>query len=250
MNATMSAPKTAMILAAGLATRMRPLTDHTAKPLLMLGGRSLLDHALDRLRAAGVERAVVNAHWQAEQVIEHLARRAAPPRVTVLREETLLETGGGVRAALPELGPDPFFVVNGDAYWLDGPRSALARLTDALGEEPEEALDGAVLVNRTFQVHADVGMGDFHVDKWGGMRRRREREVAAYVYAGVQLIRPRLLDGMPDGAFSMNLAWDRAIEAGRLRAVVHDGVWFHLSTPSDLADAEHLLQARWTAETW
>ena len=243
----MSAPASAMILAAGLATRMRPLTDHTAKPLLMLSGRSLLDHALERLHAAGVERAVVNAHWQAEQVEAHLARRAgAPPRTTVLREETLLETGGGVRAALPELGPDPFFVVNGDAYWLDGPRSALARLTDAMDDE----FDGVVLVNRTFQVHADVGMGDFHVDKWGSMRRRREREVAAYVYAGVQLIRPRLLDGMPDGAFSMNLAWDRAIEAGRLRAVVHDGVWFHLSAPSDLADAEHLLQARWTAETW
>lgn len=235
-----------MILAAGLAKRMRPLTDETAKPLLTLAGRALIDHALDRLRAEEVERVVVNAHWQAARVAEHLDRRTGGPPTTVRREERLLDTGGGVRAALPELGPDPFYVVNGDAYWLDGPRSALSRLRDGLTED----LDAVLLVNRTFQVHADVGMGDFHVDKWGGMRRRKEREVAAYVYAGVQLIRPCLLEGMPDGAFNMNLAWDRAMAAGRVRALVHDGVWFHLSTPSDLADAEHLLRARWTAETW
>lgn len=236
----------AMILAAGLAKRMRPLTDETAKPLLRLSGRALIDHALDRLREAGVERVAVNAHWQADKVAGHLARRTQAPETVVLREARLLDTGGGVRAALPVLGEAPFFVVNGDAYWLDGPRAALTRLADAL----EDDLDGVLLVNRTFQVHADVGMGDFHVDKWGAMRRRKEREVAAYVFAGVQLIRPRLLDAMPDGPFGMNAAWDRAIDAGRLRAVVHDGVWFHLSTPSDLADAEHLLHARWTAETW
>src|SRR6202034_3031994 len=136
----------------------------------------------------------------------------------LLREEKLLETGGGVRAALAVLGPDPFFVVNGDAFWLNGPISALVRLAVVF----DDSVDGVLLVQRTSHVHAEVGMGDFALDKWGTPRRRLEREVAPYIYAGVQLIHPRLLGGMPDGAFSMNRAWDRALATGRLRAVVHD----------------------------
>jgi len=236
-----------MVLAAGLGTRMRPLTTATAKPLLPLGGRSLLDHALDRLAAVGVARVVVNAFWQADRVAAAVAtRQAAAPAVTVLRETALLDTGGGVKAALAQLGPAPFYVVNGDAFWLDGPRPALARLAEAFA--PGD-VDGVLLVHRTCQVHAEVGPGDFVLDPWGGLRRRREREIAPYVYAGVQLIAPALLDGMPEGPFSMNLAWDRALAAGRLRAVVHDGLWFHLSTPADLADAEAMLQAQFTGET-
>ena len=236
-----------MVLAAGLGTRMRPLTVETAKPLLPLGGRSLLDHALDRLAAVGVARVVVNAFWQADRVVAAVAaRRAHAPAVEVLREAVLLETGGGVKAALGQLGPAPFYVVNGDAFWLDGPRPALARMAAAfaLGD-----VDGVLLVHRTCQVHAEVGPGDFVLDPWGGFRRRREREIAPYVYAGVQLIAPALLDGMPEAPFSMNLAWDRALAAGRLRAVVHDGLWFHLSTPADLADAEAMVQAQFTGET-
>ena len=237
-----------MLLAAGLGQRMRPLTENTAKPLLPLGGKALLDHALDRLVEAGVETVVVNAFWQADRVAARLAARATagqPPHTILRRETELLDTGGGTRAALDLLGSGPFYVVNGDAFWLNGTTPALRRLADAL----DPALDGVLLVHRTFQVHADVGFGDFAVDKWGNLRRRAEREVAPYIYAGVQLITPALLHAMPDGAFSMNRAWDRAIEAGRLSAVVHDGLWFHLSTPSDLADAETVLHARMTGES-
>jgi len=237
-------PRAAMVLAAGLATRMRPLTDHTAKPLLMLGGRTLLDHALDHLVDAGVATAAVNAHWQADAVAAHLARRPSPPRTVLLREPSLLETGGGVRAALAILGADPFFVVNGDAFWLNGPISALQRLAASF----DDSIDGVLLLQRTAHVHADVGLGDFSLDKWGVPRRRKEREVVPYIYAGVQLIHPSLLAGMPEGAFSMNRAWDGALAAGRLRAVVHDGMWFHLSTPPDLAEAEQVLQARITGD--
>jgi MurNAc alpha-1-phosphate uridylyltransferase len=239
-----ASPRSAMVLAAGLATRMRPLTDHTAKPLLMLDGHTLLDHALDHLVAAGVETVAVNAHWHADAVATHLARRISPPRTVLLREANLLETGGGVRAALTVLGPDPFFVVNGDAFWLNGPIPALRQLAEAF----DDHLDGVLLVQRTSHVHAEVGRGDFALDKWGIPRRRHEREVVPYIYAGLQLIHPRLLAGMPEGAFSMNRAWDSALAAGRLRAVVHDGMWLHLSTPSDLAEAEQILQARITGD--
>lgn len=240
-------PRRAMLLAAGLGSRMRPLTDRTAKPLLPLGGRPLIEHALERLAEAGVETVVVNAHWHAERLAEYLRRRADRPPRTVLRHETaLLETGGGVKAALDLLGPDPFFVVNGDAFWVDGPQPALLRL--AAGFDAREA-DGVLLVHRTFQVQADVGLGDFTVDQWGGLHRRGERAVAPYTYAGLQLVSPTLLDGTPDAAFSMNLAWDAAMARGRLRAVVHDGLWFHLSMPADLTEAESILQARLTGDT-
>lgn len=238
-------PRTAMLLAAGLGTRMRPLTDRTAKPLLPLGGRALIDHALDRLAEAGVETVVVNTHWRAERVAAHLATRTSP-RIILSPEASLLETGGSVKAALDRLGPQPFFVVNGDAFWVDGPVPALTRLAAAF--DPDR-IDGVLLVHRAFQVSADVGFGDFAVDPWGVPRRRRERELVPYIYAGLQLIAPALLAGSPDGAFSMNRAWDAAMEGGRLRAVVHDGLWFHLSTSADLADAESVLQARLTGDT-
>src|ERR1700722_7842626 len=200
-------PRSAMVLAAGLATRMRPLTNTTAKPLLTLGGRTLLDHALNHLVDAGVETVAVNAHWQAGAGAAHLARRTPPPATVLLREENLLETGGGVRAALSVLGADPFFVVNGDAFWLNGPISALCRLAEVF----DDSVDGVLLVHRTSHVHADVGLGDFALDKWGKPRRRKEREVVPYIFAGVQLMHLRLLAGMPEAAFSMNSAWDPAL---------------------------------------
>ena len=236
-------PSKAMILAAGLGTRMRPLTATTPKPLLELCGKSLLDHAFDRLLEVGVEDVVVNAHWKAEQIEARLAARQAAgqkPRTGLMREAVLLDTGGSVRAALPLLGREPFYVINGDAYWLDGPRPALTRLAQAF--DPAE-MDAVLLVHRGFQVRAEVGFGDFAVDKWGRPSRRAERQVVPYIYAGVQLIAPALLDTLPAGPCSLNLAWDRAIAADRLRVVVHDGLWFHLSTPEDLADAEQLLHA-------
>ena len=169
-----------MLLAAGLGTRMRPLTDRTAKPLLPLGGRPLIDHALDRLAEAGVETVVVNAHWHAELIAAHLRARATRPPRTVLRwEATPLETGGGVKAALDLLGPDPFFVVNGDAYWVDGPRAALDRLAAAF--DPRQ-VDGVLLVHRTCQVHAEVGYGDFAVEFVGrAAPARRTRSGALYL---------------------------------------------------------------------
>jgi N-acetyl-alpha-D-muramate 1-phosphate uridylyltransferase len=239
-----SPPRSAMILAAGLATRMRPLTDETAKPLLTLGGRTLLDHALDHLRDQGVKRVVVNAFWQAERVIAHLRKRSPPPETIAVRETDLLDTGGGVRNALSLLGADPFYVINGDAFWLNGPTPALNRLAGVLAP----GVDVVLLVHRTFQVHAETGFGDFALNQLGVPRRRREREVVPYLFAGASLMRPALLDGMPHGAFSLNLAWDRAMEAGRIRAVVHDGIWFHLSTPADLAEAERVLEARHTGD--
>jgi MurNAc alpha-1-phosphate uridylyltransferase len=238
----MTRPRSAMVLAAGLGTRMRPLTTHTAKPLLPLGGRTLLDHALDRLSAAGVETVVVNVHWHADRVADHLATHwRTGPRIVLQRERELLETGGAVRAALDVLGPAPFFVVNGDAFWLDGPTPALGRVGAAWEAAGSDAV---LLVHPTYLVQGGADGGDFFVDSLGRVRRPRQHEVAPFRYAGIQLLRPALFASAPAGRFSMNLLWDRAIEAGRLSAVVHDGSWFHLSTPPDLADAESNLQAR------
>jgi MurNAc alpha-1-phosphate uridylyltransferase len=229
----------AMVLAAGLGLRMRPLTATTAKPLLMLQGRSLLDRALDRLEAAGVGQAVVNAHWHADKVAAAVAGRARP-RITLQREEAPLETGGGVTRALPHLGAGPFAVANGDSVWLDGPTPALTRLAAAF--DPAR-MDGLLLLVRSAQVDGEVGRGDFMLDPLGRLRRPKEREMAPYIFAGVQILSPALFEGAPGGAFSLNRLYNRAIEAGRLYALVHDGVWFHLSTPPDLERAEVAMRA-------
>ncbi|EFH09464.1 nucleotidyltransferase family protein [Pseudoroseomonas cervicalis] len=226
----------AMVLAAGLGTRMRPLTEATPKPLLPLAGRTLLDHALDRVEAGGIGNLVVNAHWFPEQVEAVCAARANPPRV--LREEEAQETGGGVRDALPLLGEDPFLVVNGDAFWLDGPSPTLERLAARFDAEKMDAL---LLLVRSALVESEVGRGDFLLDPLGRARRPKEREIAPYVYAGVQIVHPRLFQDAPQGRFGMMTLWQRAIEAERLYGLVHDGAWFHLSTPVDLRRAEAAL---------
>jgi len=225
----------AMVLAAGLGTRMRPLSAAMPKPLLPLAGRSLLDHALDRLTDAGVANTVVNAHWLADQVADCVAARSAP-RITLQREETLLETGGGVTRALPALGDAPFAVVNGDAFWLDGPYPALTRLAAAF--DPER-MDGLLLLIRTAQIAGEVGRGDFMLDPMGA----EEGEVSPYLFGGVQILSPALFVEAPSGAFSLNRLYNRAIEAGRLYGLVHDGLWFHLSTPTDLDHAEDVLRS-------
>lgn len=228
----------AMVLAAGLGTRMRPLTDSLPKPLLALEGRSLLDHALDRLEEVGVTEAVVNAHWFPDKIAATMAARSSP-RIHLQNEETLLETGGGVRLALPHFHDAPFAVVNGDAFWLNGPTPALTRLAAAF--DPAE-MDGLLLLVRTTQVDGTVGRGDFMLDPLGRLRRPKERELAPYLFGGVQILSPRAFDGSPEGPFSLNRLYDRAIEAGRLYGLVHDGLWFHLSTPRDLDSAAEQLR--------
>lgn len=228
----------AMVLAAGLGTRMRPLTDDRPKPLLMLEGSSLLHHAMDRLRDAGIGRVVVNAHWHADQVAAAVAAR--DPHALVLRETVLLETGGGVTAALPHLGDAPFAVVNGDAFWLDGPAPALRRMAAAY--DPAE-MDALLLLVRTSQVDGEAGRGDFLLDPLGRARRPKEREIAPYLFGGVQILSPALFEGASVAPFSLLRLYERAAESGRLFGLVHDGAWFHLSTPRDLDRAETLLRA-------
>ncbi len=238
-------PRTAMILAAGRGERLRPLTDTLPKPLVTVGGRPIIDRALDRLVDAGVERVVVNVHHHAPALIAHLDAWDGPLEIAISHEETPLETGGGVRHALPLLGSDPVLVINGDAIWLDGPRKALWRLADRW--EPE-TMDALLLTMLTPRVIGYCGRGDWRLQPDGQVSRRREWEIAAYVYASVQIIKPALFRDGPTGAFSTNLIWDHLIEAERLFAVVHDGAWFHVNAPDELAEIDPLLEernARW-----
>jgi MurNAc alpha-1-phosphate uridylyltransferase len=223
-------PKSAMVLAAGLGTRMRPLSDAVPKPMVEIAGRTLLDHAIDRLELVGVERVVVNVHYRADQIVEHLSKRKRP-KIIFSREETLLDTGGGVGRALPWLD-ETFFVVNGDVMWLDGAALALARLAAAF--EPER-MDALLLFQRIAAAVGYEGDGDFFLDPLGIPRRRREREIAPYIFAGIRILHRRLFDGVTDAVFSANRLFDAAIAAGRLSAIVHDGEWYHVGTPDGLA---------------
>jgi len=232
----MRVPESGMVLAAGLGTRLRPITDRLPKPLVPVGGRTLLDHAIDRLGDAGVKRVVVNVHYKAEMIAHHLEGRTAPA-IALSREDELLETGGGILKALPLLG-DHFFVVNSDVFWLDGKVSALQRLARAWDGE---RLDALLLLQRTATALGYEGAGDFMIDPLGRIRRRREREVAAHLFAGVQILHRRLFDGAKPGKFSLNPLWDRAIAAGRLAAIVHDGEWYHIGTPDGLGATEERL---------
>ncbi len=238
-------PDTAVILSAGLGTRMRPLTLTTPKPLLQLEGRPILAHTLDRLRKTGVKNIIVNAHHLADQIARFLQ---AYPGVVLSVEDELLETGGAITAMraknlLPE---KPFFVINGDAFWVDGPSGALDRLAAAFLPAKTDAL---LLLARAAGAVAETGPGDFLWPRDGGLKRRGERDVAPYLYAGVQIVTAKLFADAPPPPFSMNLLWDRALAAGRLDAIVHDGLWFHLSTPDDLARANAVLDAREVGNT-
>jgi MurNAc alpha-1-phosphate uridylyltransferase len=229
----MTAPLSGMVLAAGLGTRMRPITDTIPKPLVELSGRTLLDHAIDRLAAAGVRRVVVNVHYKAEMIERHLTGRR-DVEIRLSREPELLETGGGVQQALPLLD-EAFYVVNSDVFWLDGAVPALARLAAAW--DPARS-DAVLLMQRTVAAVGYEGLGDFFIDTLGVPRRRREREVAPHLFAGVQLLHRRLFEGQAPGKFSLNPLWDRALAKGRLAAIVHDGEWFHVGSPEGLAATE------------
>lgn len=229
----------AMVLAAGLGLRLRPITLTTPKPLVVVGGITMLDRVLDRLAEHGVETAVVNTHHLAEQVARHVAARARP-RIVVSHEEELLDTGGGVKKALPLLGSAPFFVANSDLLWTDGSEPALKRLAEAWDDA---RMDTLLLIQPTSRAYGYDGAGDFCMNADGTLRRRAGDKPAPYLYAGVQLVHPRLFEGAPDGKFSLNLLFDRAAAAGRLFGLAHQGGWYHVGTPDSLAGVEAALAA-------
>ena len=238
-------PDIGMALAAGLGARMRPLTLTTPKPLLAVGGRSMLDRVLDHFAAAGLSRAVVNAYYLKEQIAERAARRQAENHngleLILSEEEAALETGGGVFRALPHLGDRPFFTANADIIWRDGPGGpALRRLALAWDDG---AMDALLLLARRDGAFGYDGPGDFFCESDGAPLMRRGTAAAApYVFAGVQIIRPQAFDGFSDGAFSLNRVWDRLAPNGRLRGLVHDGGWWHVGDPAALEQADAQLR--------
>jgi len=223
-----------MVLAAGLGKRMRPLTDTQPKPMLHLNDKPLIGHVMDRLVASGVTRAVVNLHYLGHFIRDYLATE---DRLDIVfsEEDVLLETGGGIKNALPLLGPDPFFVVNSDAFWLDGYEDTLIRLAR---EWYDDQMDGLLLLHSTVIGHGYDGKGDFVADPLGKLYRRPESEVTPWLFAGVQILHPRLFEGADDGVYSLNVLFDKALEASRLYGVIHDGEWFHIGTPDGLDEAE------------
>jgi MurNAc alpha-1-phosphate uridylyltransferase len=227
-----------MVLAAGLGLRMRPITEHTPKPLIAVAGRTMLDRALDHLAEAGVKDIVVNTHWLAERIRDHLKDHSG---ITLSHEDQLLETGGGVAKALHLLGDEAFFVINSDIIWTNGARPALTRLAEAWDDTRMDAL---LLMQRTATAIGYEGHGDFFLDSEGVPRRRRDREVAPLLFAGVQILHPRLFSGAPSGKFSLNVLYNHAAEDGRLSGIVHDGRWFHVGTPEALPEVEALLSEK------
>jgi MurNAc alpha-1-phosphate uridylyltransferase len=232
-------PKTAMVLAAGLGTRMRPVTASTPKPLVEVGRRPLIDHALDRLAAASVETAVVNVHYMADRLIAHLDGRQQP-RVLISDERSgLLETGGGVVNALPLLGKDPFFLLNSDSFWVEGPRPNLRTLAEAWDGSRMDAL---LMLAPTVAAIGYDGSGDFFMDGEGRLEPRPEHDVAPFVYTGVAIVDPSaMFADAPQGPFSLNVLIRRVSEAGRLFGIRMDGIWFHVGTPAAIGEAERAL---------
>jgi MurNAc alpha-1-phosphate uridylyltransferase len=235
-----SAPRRAMVLAAGIGTRMRPLTERRPKPLVEVGGKALLDHVLDRLADANVERAVVNVHHFAELMERHLAQRKKPQIVISDERGLLLGTGGGVVKALPDLGGAPFYHLNSDTLWIDGVKPNLARLADAF--EPA-AMDALLLLAPTTGSIGYAGRGDFAMAGDGRLRRRGEREVAPFVYAGAAILNPVLFADPPPHEFPLTEMFDRAGEAGRLYGLRLEGLWMHVGSPDAIAMAEAAIGA-------
>lgn len=233
-----TAIRAAMVLSAGLGVRMRPLTNGLPKPLIPVAGRTMLDRTLDHLERAGVERAVVNLHYLGDRIVAHLKDRTAPAIVFSDETDLLLETGGGTKKALPELGAGPFFALNSDTVWLDGPSSALARMRTLWDGRRMDAL---LMLYPTITAVGYGGAGDFFMDADGRLARRGEGKVAPFVFTGVQILHPRLFEGAPAGPFSLNRLYDKALAKRRLFGMRHDGEWYHVGTPEALAEAEAIL---------
>ena len=234
-------PRVAMVLAAGLGLRLRPITEQIPKPLVQVAGRTLLDHNLDRLAAGGITRAVVNTHYLSDQIESHLKNRRDLEIILSPEIEERLDTGGGIYHAIDHLGPAPFYSTNTDVIWLDGPTPALRRLATAWDDD---RMDGLLLLHSTVESYGYTGDGDFLIDPNGVLTRRPEREVSPYLFTGTQLLHPRLFKDVPAGAFSLNLLYDRAMAEGRLYGLIHDGDWFHIGTPDGLHEAETYMRQR------
>ncbi len=240
MVSSIDIPQKAMLLAAGLGTRMRPITDSIPKPMVMVAGQTMLDRALDKLGYAGVDTVVVNTSYKAEIIESHLASRRGPPRILISREDEPLETGGGILHALPLLGGDPFYVMNGDIVYTDGELPALARL--ALAWRPE-TMDALLLVHPVASAIGYDGKGDFFLDEQGYVTARGVAAEAPYVFTGVQLFHPRLLDGRCEKKFPLGalLRGGRGDGMPRIHAIVHDGAWLHVGDLNGLKLAEEYL---------
>jgi MurNAc alpha-1-phosphate uridylyltransferase len=234
----MSEARTAMVLAAGLGERMRPLTLTMPKPMVPLAGKPLIGHVLDRLASAGVETAIVNVHYLPEQIEAFVQDRADKPPQAIISDErgVLLNTGGGVVKALPLLGPGPFFIHNADTVWSEGAANTLKRM---LRKWDPARMDALMLLA---PLVTSIGYGDFAMAPDGRLTRRGEREVVPFAFAGVSLCDARLFEDAPAGAFSLNLLWDRALAKGRLYGIRLDGRWMHVGTPEALAEAETLFE--------
>ncbi len=236
MSATSRKPiKKAMVLAAGLGLRMRPLTDHMPKPLVSVAGQPLLDHVLDKLARAGVSEAVINVHYLGDQIINHVRNRSRPRVIISDERDQVLGTGGAVVKALPLLGDAPFFHVNADTLWIDGVRSNLARLAEAF--DPD-GMDILLLMAPTTSSIGYGGRGDYSMLPDGALRKRREHQVVPFVYAGVAIMSPAIFAGAPAGEFSLTRLFDRANEQERLFGLRLDGVWMHVGTPDAVQAAE------------
>ena len=229
-----------MVLSAGLGTRMRPLTERMPKPLVEVGGKALLDHVLDRLAEASVERAVVNVHHFAEQIERHLAARSKPQIVISDERGLLLGTGGALVKALPELGGAPFFHINSDTIWIDGVKPNLARLAENFDSA---AMDALLLLAPTTGSIGYAGRGDFAMAPDGRLRRRAEREVAPFVFAGAAILAPALFKDAPQGEFPLTDLFESAAEAGRLYGLRLEGLWMHVGTPDAIVLAENIIRA-------
>lgn len=232
-------PHVAMVLAAGLGLRMRPLTLDRPKALVEVRGRPLIDRTLDRLEAAGIEKVVVNLHHKANSLKRHLADRRDIEIVFSDETDRLLETGGGVRKALGLLGDSPFFVVNSDVIWLDAQKDTFARMA-AFWDDA--AMDALLVMHPTVTAIGYEGPGDFHLDPVGRLARREERHVAPLVFMGLQMLHPRVFRGTPEGAFSLNRVYDKALEDGRLFGLRHEGLWMDVGSPAGLRAAELALE--------
>jgi MurNAc alpha-1-phosphate uridylyltransferase len=237
-------PTSAFVLAAGKGERMRPLTEKRPKPLISVGGKPLIDQVLDRLWDAGVAEAVVNIHYLADQIEDHLRSRKNP-KITISDERSaLLDTGGGVAKALPKLGKAPFLIHNSDSIWIEGMGSNLDRLIDAWDET---TMDSLMLVAPIATSIGYDGPGDFQMDTTGRLTRQSGARLAPFVFAGVSIAHPRLFDGAPKGPFSLNKLWNGAIEKGRLYGMRLEGIWMHVGTPNAIAEAENAIANSMTA---